>query len=318
MKQILIATDGSPGGREAVDQGLALAATAHARVTFVFVRKAPHEILGDGYYQRTLNTAFLRAREVIDEALAAAEAIDVDAEGEIMEGDAARQIVDLARARAADLIVVGSRALGPLASTLLGSVSHAVVHTADRPVLVVTAAKATTRSGVARDDEEDPDRHRRLAVGSRGYRLRPHARAGARCSRGLRARCSRLRGASRARVRRERRRTHELSDADREPLEQAAVSAESRNVRATTELLVGDAADEIVTYADSVDADAIVVGSRGHGSIAGALRRQRLAADPLRRTPPRARRAEDGATRPGRTDARQRNPRFGEHVLLTL
>jgi nucleotide-binding universal stress UspA family protein len=66
-------------------------------------------------------------------------------------------------------------------------------------------------------------------------------------------------------------RTYELSDADREPLEEAAVSAESRNVRATTELLVGDAADEIVTYADSVDADAIVVGTRGHGSIAGAV-----------------------------------------------
>src|SRR5690349_18387848 len=114
MKQILIATDGSPGGCEAVDQGLALAATARARVTVVYVRKPPHEILGDGYYQRALSVAFGRAREVIDKALAAAEAMDVDAEGEIMEGDAARQIVDLARARAADLIVVGSRALGSL------------------------------------------------------------------------------------------------------------------------------------------------------------------------------------------------------------
>ena len=52
MKQILIATDGSPGGYEAVDQGLALAATAQARFTVVYVRKPPHEILGDSYYQR--------------------------------------------------------------------------------------------------------------------------------------------------------------------------------------------------------------------------------------------------------------------------
>jgi len=65
--------------------------------------------------------------------------VDVEAEGEIMEGDAAEEIVELARARDADLIVVGSRALGSLAATLLGSVSHAVVHGADRPVLVVTA-----------------------------------------------------------------------------------------------------------------------------------------------------------------------------------
>jgi len=36
-------------------------------------------------------------------------------------------------------------------------------------------------------------------------------------------------------------------------------------------LLAGDPADEIVAYADSVDADVIVVGTRGHGPIAGAL-----------------------------------------------
>jgi nucleotide-binding universal stress UspA family protein len=138
MNQILIATDGSPGGREAVDHGLELAAQTHARVTVVYVRKPPPEALGDGYYQRTLSSSLREAREVVDNALGAAEAMGVDAEGEIMEGDAAREIDQLARAREVDLIVVGSRALGPFASTLLGSVSRAVVHEADRPVLVVT------------------------------------------------------------------------------------------------------------------------------------------------------------------------------------
>ncbi len=42
-------------------------------------------------------------------------------------------------------------------------------------------------------------------------------------------------------------------------------------MRATTHLLVGDAAREIAAYADSQDADMIVVGSRGHGAIASAL-----------------------------------------------
>jgi nucleotide-binding universal stress UspA family protein len=139
MKQILIATDGSPGGREAVEHGLELAEQTHARATIVYVRKPPPEILGGGYYERTLRNSFVQAREVIDDALAAAEALNVDAEGEIMEGDAPGEIVGLARARGVDMIVVGSRALGPFASTLLGSVSHAVVHEADRPVLVVTS-----------------------------------------------------------------------------------------------------------------------------------------------------------------------------------
>jgi nucleotide-binding universal stress UspA family protein len=64
---------------------------------------------------------------------------------------------------------------------------------------------------------------------------------------------------------------HELSEADREPLEKATAAAESSGVRATTQLLAGDPANEIVAYADSVDADVIVVGSRGRGAIAGAF-----------------------------------------------
>ena len=139
MKRILIATDGSPGGREAAEQGLALAATGRARVTIVYVRKRPHEFVGDAYYQRTLSVALAQARQVVDDTLARATDLDVDAEGEIMEGDPVEQIVELARSRDVDLIVVGSRALGPLAGTLLGSVSRGVVHAADRPVLVVTA-----------------------------------------------------------------------------------------------------------------------------------------------------------------------------------
>ncbi len=49
-------------------------------------------------------------------------------------------IVELARSRDVDVIVVGSRGLGAVAGTLLGSVSRAVVHDADRPVLVVPHA----------------------------------------------------------------------------------------------------------------------------------------------------------------------------------
>jgi nucleotide-binding universal stress UspA family protein len=66
-------------------------------------------------------------------------------------------------------------------------------------------------------------------------------------------------------------RPRELTDADREPLERAAAAAEASGVRATTTLLIGDPVDEIVTYADTIDADTIVVGTRGHGPLKGAL-----------------------------------------------
>ncbi len=52
-------------------------------------------------------------------------------------GDPASVIVDIARARGADLIVLGRRGLGPLAGLLLGSVSHKVIQVADRPCLTV-------------------------------------------------------------------------------------------------------------------------------------------------------------------------------------
>jgi nucleotide-binding universal stress UspA family protein len=64
---------------------------------------------------------------------------------------------------------------------------------------------------------------------------------------------------------------HEPSTQDRQLLEDAAVRAEEHDVVATTMLLVGDTVDEIVAYADSHDVDLIVVGSRGHGTIANAL-----------------------------------------------
>jgi nucleotide-binding universal stress UspA family protein len=64
---------------------------------------------------------------------------------------------------------------------------------------------------------------------------------------------------------------HVLSDKDREPLEEAARIAAENGVEAKTELLTGEPVDEIVAFADMIDADLIVVGSRGHGMFASAL-----------------------------------------------
>jgi len=136
MKRIVIAHDGSEGSGEALKQGLELARSARAVATVVYVRHAPLPVIGDPFYERALSKELSHGRDVLNEARLYAAAFGILPETELLEGDAAEQILELARARDADLIVVGSRGRGAIAEALLGSVSQAIVHGADRPVLV--------------------------------------------------------------------------------------------------------------------------------------------------------------------------------------
>ena len=52
-------------------------------------------------------------------------------------GDITREIVEQAEKNDVDLIVMGSRGLGMLSRTFLGSISHKVINNTDRSVLVV-------------------------------------------------------------------------------------------------------------------------------------------------------------------------------------
>jgi nucleotide-binding universal stress UspA family protein len=64
---------------------------------------------------------------------------------------------------------------------------------------------------------------------------------------------------------------HEPTEADAEPLRAAVALAEELGVHADSKVLVGRPVDEIVAYADTIDADVIVVGSRGHGTVSTVL-----------------------------------------------
>jgi nucleotide-binding universal stress UspA family protein len=133
---VLIATDGTPSSRTAVEQGLSIARELGARATFVSVYRPPWAALGQPFYQRSLSKRLAASREALDEARAAAEAFGVDAEYQIVEGRPASAIADIAAARDADLVVVGSRDLTNPAAALWGSVSRSLVGQSDRAVLV--------------------------------------------------------------------------------------------------------------------------------------------------------------------------------------
>jgi nucleotide-binding universal stress UspA family protein len=136
MKEIVVATDGSPGAMLAVEEGVWMAKHLAASVTLVAVAKPPLPILGEPYYQQTLSAELSRARVAVEAAVALADERHVPHDEEILEGEPAEMVLTAARARNADLIVVGSRGRGGVAGSLLGSVSTEIVHRADRPVLV--------------------------------------------------------------------------------------------------------------------------------------------------------------------------------------
>lgn len=64
---------------------------------------------------------------------------------------------------------------------------------------------------------------------------------------------------------------HETATPDDVPLREGLRYAKAHAVHAEAAVLSGDTVDEIVAHADSIDADLIVLGSRGRGLFTSAL-----------------------------------------------
>ena len=86
-------------------------------------------------------TAFADAttRDVLERMRASGTSVD----GRMLHGRAASAIIDEAHSFGADLVVVGSRGHGPIATLLLGSVSSEIVDHAPCPVLVARTGSLT-------------------------------------------------------------------------------------------------------------------------------------------------------------------------------
>jgi nucleotide-binding universal stress UspA family protein len=141
---IVAAVDGSSADTYAVETAVKLAVELDAPIVFVHVRRGPAGFLGAPVYQRRLTAEMARGRRVLDEALEAAAAAGVDAEGEILEGPPRRRITEFARSRNARLVVVGSRP-----RKVGRSVSRGVVHAAGRPVVVAQGFHRLALAGKA-------------------------------------------------------------------------------------------------------------------------------------------------------------------------
>ena len=90
-------------------------------------------------WDRLAEKARAAARDELDRTVGA---LGITAQARLLQGDPADALCQEAAAAQVDLIVVGSHGSGVLRRALLGSVSHAVLHHAPCPVLVVREAAA--------------------------------------------------------------------------------------------------------------------------------------------------------------------------------
>lgn len=137
--EILCPIDFSPQSGEAFDAAIALAARHGARVRVLHVVEEttyPPFYRGSAPgWEHDLERIREHTRAEIEKMRAGRGQVPMEVE--VVEGRAARAIVDAARTRRVDLLVMGSSGLSGARGYLVGSVAERVLRTAPCPVLIV-------------------------------------------------------------------------------------------------------------------------------------------------------------------------------------
>jgi len=136
-RRVLVATDVSPTSSAAERAGIELAALAKASLIVVSVIDPSGLRLPGGHFHLRVDQVRAQRERALSQTIQDARRRGVAAHFLIWEGDAGDGVIEAAEAEGADLIVVGTRALGAIGRLLLGSVSSHVVAHARCPVLVL-------------------------------------------------------------------------------------------------------------------------------------------------------------------------------------
>jgi nucleotide-binding universal stress UspA family protein len=145
---ILLSTDGSEVARKGVEHGLALAKALNAKATVITVTEPLPIDYGSGHASGWIPTKAEvesfdaackeRAGKVLDEARAMAEQIGIAAElVHVPNAHPATAIVEAAKSRGCDLIVMASHGRRGIRRLLLGSQTSEVLLNGNVPVLVI-------------------------------------------------------------------------------------------------------------------------------------------------------------------------------------
>jgi nucleotide-binding universal stress UspA family protein len=136
-RNILVAVDGSKESKLALADAIDLALESNARLTIVHVATQAPGVLRTTPAGAAVAAELPAYHDKVLRQLVETVPKELPVTTLLLVGSPAHEIVKAAKERDHDLIVIGSRGRGRATAALLGSVSHAVLHEASVPVLVV-------------------------------------------------------------------------------------------------------------------------------------------------------------------------------------
>ena len=136
IKKILVPLDGSKSSFNGLDEAIYLARQCHSTITGIHMIPVYPKKLGDLVSPLKI-AAFDEAKKLMDEAEVICAQSGVLFHKKITIGEAKSEISKFAKQNKFDIIIIGARGLSPAKELFLGSVSNAVAHKSQVPVLLV-------------------------------------------------------------------------------------------------------------------------------------------------------------------------------------
>lgn len=135
MDTVVVGYDGSPQAKKALEKARKIAEKFGSKIYVVHVIDTAVLSLSDMFASPSVIASLKeKAEQLIKEALSA---VGPGAEGRVLEGDPAHEIIKFAREVNASLIILGARGLSTIRRILMGSVSSRVVQESPIDVLIV-------------------------------------------------------------------------------------------------------------------------------------------------------------------------------------
>jgi nucleotide-binding universal stress UspA family protein len=143
MEKILVAIDGSETGNKALLKAKAMGTAFESEITILYVMEYASSLYSVYMSENKINTDPLNeaykehAMEVLNNALENFKDYNYKVCTLLKKGNPAFKILEVSEEGDFDLLIIGSRGLGPFSRAIMGSVSTKVLNNAKISVLVV-------------------------------------------------------------------------------------------------------------------------------------------------------------------------------------